>query len=596
MKSILSYLKSVRFALGYAFRFAPGGTVLMSVLVVIENSLPYASSFLLGWLVNLIVSGAQSGLYKNVWYVLAFYAFVSAMPAILSNIRAYVGRRRMLTLQMEVDLEFLKMREEVDIANYEDPKFQDLLQRTFRNGPSPLHQLGSAQIDIVGKSASLIVGTVLAIHFNPTIYFIVIAAAIPAFIMDIKYAGKSWSIWSKDSPEQRRLSDLRQHLQYKTLLIETKLLQSGNKLLSWIRKIFSDFAKVQLGLEKNRLWHTSLTDLLSLAGFAGGLVLIMKSVIAGETPVGTLVYMMATLSSVRNSIGSLLETVSGQYENHLIVKDMIEFMNTKPVIIESENPQQLKLSSAPEIVFENVSFKYHNSDKYSLKKINLTLRAGDNIGLVGNNGAGKTTLVKLLCRIYDPTEGRILINGVDLREIATKEWWSYLAVMFQDYATYDFLVKDAIAIGRPDKPTNLTRVIEAAHTSQSHTFIEEWKGKYEHQLGVEFGGKEPSKGQRQKLSIAKTLYRQGMIMILDEPTASVDAESESKIFDSIESLDKNTTALLISHDFSTISACDKIFVLDEAKLIEEGNHKELMAKKGLYAELYNLQAKRFKKK
>ncbi|HEY4505516.1 MAG TPA: ABC transporter ATP-binding protein [Candidatus Paceibacterota bacterium] len=595
MKSILSYLKSVRFALGYAFRFAPGGTVLMSVLVVIENSLPYASSFLLGWLVNLIVSGAQSGLYKNVWYVLAFYAFVSAMPAILSNIRAYVGRRRMLTLQMEVDLEFLKMREEVDIANYEDPKFQDLLQRTFRNGPSPLHQLGSAQIDIVGKSASLIVGTVLAIHFNPTIYFIVIAAAIPAFIMDIKYAGKSWSIWSKDSPEQRRLSDLRQHLQYKTLLIETKLLQSGNKLLSWIRKIFSDFAKVQLGLEKNRLWHTSLTDLLSLAGFAGGLVLIMKSVIAGETPVGTLVYMMATLSSVRNSIGSLLETVSGQYENHLIVKDMIEFMNTKPVIIESENPQQLKLSSAPEIVFENVSFKYHNSDKYSLKKINLTLRAGDNIGLVGNNGAGKTTLVKLLCRIYDPTEGRILINGVDLREIATKEWWSYLAVMFQDYATYDFLVKDVIAIGRPDKPTNLTRVIEAAHTSQSHTFIEEWKGKYEHQLGVEFGGKEPSKGQRQKLSIAKTLYRQGMIMILDEPTASVDAESESKIFDSIESLDKNTTALLISHDFSTISACDKIFVLDEAKLIEEGNHKELMAKKGLYAELYNLQAKRFKK-
>jgi ATP-binding cassette subfamily B protein len=168
-------------------------------------------------------------------------------------------------------------------------------------------------------------------------------------------------------------------------------------------------------------------------------------------------------------------------------------------------------------------------------------------------------------------------------------------VMFQDYASYDFVTKDAIAIGRPDKPTNLTRVVEAAHTSQSHTFIEEWKDKYDQQLGVEFGGKEPSKGQRQKLSIAKILYRNGFVMVLDEPTASVDAESEAKIFDSIESLSKETTAILISHDFSTISQCDKIFVLDKGTLKEEGSHKELMKMKSLYAELYNLQAKRFKK-
>jgi len=277
----------------------------------------------------------------------------------------------------------------------------------------------------------------------------------------------------------------------------------------------------------------------------------------------------------------------------------MEFINTKPTVIESKNPTPLKLTSAPEIIFEDVGFQYPGGDTWSLRHLNMTFVPGQKIGLVGNNGAGKTTLVKLLCRIYDPTEGRILVNGVDLRDIATAEWWSYLGIMFQDYASYDFVTKDAIAIGRPDAQTNLTHVKEAAEISQAHTFIEEWPNSYNQQLGVEFGGKEPSKGQRQKLSIAKIIYRNAFVMILDEPTASVDAESEAKIFDSLENLSKDTTAILISHDFSTILQCNHIFVLEHGKLIEEGSHKELMKKKGkekgVYAELYNLQASRFKK-
>ncbi len=560
---------------------------------------PYASSYFLGKLVDGIINFAKAGSqisnYNQIWFLLFLYVFVTSLPNLLGNIQYYYRRVIYSVLAIELDVSILRKREAIDIATYEDPAFQDLNQRAFRNGTGPIYNVTTGQLETLYSITSLIVGTVIAVHFNLFIYAVVLLSAIPSFFVDMKFASRSWSIWAKDSPDQRRYADLRQHIVSRVQLFEIKLLQAGRKVFDWIEKILINFYKNQLQFEKTKLYQSSITDVLSAIGLMIGLFLLVKQVIIGTVAVGGLVYLIGTFFNVRSAISSLLTTISNQYEDSLITNDIIDVMETAPVIIEARNPVPLKLKSAPEIVFENVGFKYRNSDKWSLKNLNLTFSAGDNIGLVGNNGAGKTTLVKLISRIYDPTEGRILINGIDLKDISIQEWWSYLGIMFQDYANYDFLVKDAISIGNPNKPTNLTKVIEAAHTSQAHLFIEEWEKKYDQQLGVEFSGKEPSKGQRQKLSIAKTLYRDGFVMILDEPTASVDAESESKIFDSIENLPKDRTAILISHDFSTISACDKIFVLDDGRLIEEGDHKHLMSLKGKYAELYNLQAKRFKK-
>lgn len=595
MKIIRDYFVSVKFALKYYFKFTKSETISLSLLNIVIGSMPYATAFLLGKLVDGLVAGQGGGSNYSLIFVLLLYAVVSSLPSITGNLYRYLSRKILIYMQSGMEMEIAHMRERIDIAKHEEPQFLDLLQRAFRQGPNPIFQLGRAQFDTINSLTSLVVGTILALKFNWVVYVVVILSAIPSFLVDIKFAGHSWSIWSKDSPAQRRLGDLRQHLFFRYMLIEVKLFQSSEKIFKWMDSILKDFSHSQLGVEKKMVWYTSITDILSLVGFATGLVLVVKSNISGVTQVGSVIYIITTLTNVRKSIANLLKDVSGQFENHLIIQDIIQVYNTKPVIIESKNPAVLKLANAPEITFENVGFKYNNSDKWSLRNVNLTFNAGDNVGLVGNNGAGKTTLVKLLCRIYDPTEGRILINGVDLKDIATKEWWSYLAIMFQDYASYDFLVKEAIAIGRPDKNLNLTKVIEASKVSQSHDFIVDWKDKYDEQLGVEFKGKEPSKGQRQKLSIAKTLYRDGFVMVLDEPTASVDAESEAKIFDSIENLPKDRTAILISHDFSTISQCDKIFVLENGGLIEEGTHKDLMKQKGKYAELYNLQAKRFKK-
>ncbi|MFZ2522566.1 MAG: ABC transporter ATP-binding protein [Minisyncoccia bacterium] len=595
MKNIKEYFQSVKFSLGYAFRFVPKITVIIGLFFAITSVVPYGSSYVLGKLVDTIVSGIENGVYTNVVFLLFLYSGANVLPHILSNIRRYLVRQWRLRFSMETELSILASRERVDIANYENPSFQDLMQRSFRSGMAPIYNLTEGQFNFLWDLVSFIVGTFLVLQFNYVVYLIVIASAIPTFFIDIKFAGRGWSIWAKDSPSHRRLGDLRQHFIGKNYLVETKLLQSKTKLFNWMRSIYLDFNSKQTNNERSRVWIASIGDILAFLGMTGGLYIVVRGVIDGQSQVGSIVYMLGVLTRVTQSINNLFVDISVQYEDALIVGDIKKVVETSPIIIEPKNPEKLSLLSAPEIAFENVSFKYQNSDKWSLRNVNLTFKAGDNIGLVGNNGAGKTTLVKLLCRIYDPTEGRILVNGVDLKDVSTTEWWSYLAVMFQDYASYDFKVEDAIAIGRPDKPSNLTKVVEAGKISQSHEFIMDWEGKYDQQLGVEFGGKEPSKGQRQKLSIAKVLYRDGFVMVLDEPTASVDAESESKIFDSIESLPKDRTAILISHDFSTISACDKIFVLDNGKLIEDGNHKELMKQKGKYAELYNLQAKRFKK-
>lgn len=592
---IRKYLRAIGFGLSYAFRYAWWPSSLLTVIIVCRGILPYVSSYFLGQLVDAVITGATGGRHREqVWNYVLMYVLAVSMPGLLQNCQYYYRRVLYSILAIELDVAVLIKREAIDIATHEDPKFQDLHQRAFRNGLAPIYNIAGAQLDCLYSVASLIAGTAIAVHFNVLIYLIVVLSALPSFFVDIRFASQNWSIWAKDSPEQRRYQDLRMHIISKTSLIETKLLQAGNKIFGMMKGILVNFYKTQMKAEQSRLVQTSLTDVLSMMGLVVGLIILVEQVMSGDLAVGALVYLINTVFNIRSSISSLLGTVSGQYEASLIANDIIDVMEMKPFVKEAENPTRLRLETAPTIVFENVSFKYPGGgDAWTLDGINLAFRGGDKIGLVGNNGAGKTTVIKLLCRIYDPTVGRILVNGVDLKEIATSEWWSYLAVMFQDYASYHFRTKDAIGIGRPDMATNDAQVVAAARASQAHTFIEEWPLAYDEQLGVEFGGKEPSKGQQQKLSIAKVLYRDGLIMILDEPTASVDIESESKIFNSIENLPKDRTAILISHDFATIAACDTIIVLDKGKVVEEGGHADLMEKRGMYAELYEVQASRF---
>jgi ATP-binding cassette subfamily B protein len=251
-------------------------------------------------------------------------------------------------------------------------------------------------------------------------------------------------------------------------------------------------------------------------------------------------------------------------------------------------------ATPPTVEFKDVSFSYPETEKTILKHISFTVTPGEKLAIVGLNGAGKTTLIKLLCRVYDPTEGVILVNGVDLKEIDLDAWREYLGVLFQDFSNFQMTAKEAIAISRPNQPLDEEKVLWAAQMAGAAEFIEELPKKYDHLLWKGFkDGVELSKGQYQRMAVARILYRDAFISVLDEPTSAVDAIAEEKIFEVLETKMEGRTVVLISHRFSTVKNADKIAVIEHGELKELGSHKELMAKNGRYTELYNMQASRY---
>jgi ABC-type multidrug transport system fused ATPase/permease subunit len=268
-------------------------------------------------------------------------------------------------------------------------------------------------------------------------------------------------------------------------------------------------------------------------------------------------------------------------------------MDTPPAIPRVQNARVLSADVAPEIVLDNVSFAYPGTDKLVLKNLSLAIPSGAKVALVGVNGSGKTTLVKLICRIYDPTEGTILVNGHDLRDLNLDSWHHQMSVLFQDYADYHFLVKDVIAMGRRNgsPAADMYKVRQAARQSGAEGFIAEWAGQYEQMVGREFpDGIDPSKGQLQKLALARSFYRDPGLLILDEPTASIDAEAEARIFEELEALPRDKTVILISHRFSTVRKADRICVFKDGIVAEQGTHDDLMRLSKIYARLFKIQA------
>ncbi len=575
--SRLAY-KSARFHFSFFF-----------IISLLESGLPVLSAKYFGNLIDSMTNFVQSGDSVKVWYFLAIYAVVFITPNIIDIFSIAAQNIYSMKFQDYLNVFLLRKRGAVDIAHIENPEYQDLSQKAFMSGNQPIIQIIEGGINILSMLFICIIGAVVLLKTNWIIFAVVVVLSIPKFVIETKFGGYAWTLMTQNSRDRRVIQELWGFFTGKFAVIESKLFQAQDFFLDKLTDIYSSLRGEKIALEKTKLGGRLIAEILSTFGMFIGLSIAIQSALGGLITVGTIVFIFQIITSFNRNAKSFFFNMAGLLEKNLYVTDIRQVIDVKPVIIEQKHPKKVTTEYAPEIEFRNVSFKYPNQHEYVIENISFIIESGQKFGLVGHNGAGKTTIVRLLLRIHDPSEGQIFVDGIDLKELKVADWWSMLSVLPQDFSFFRFSAKNAISYSDVKKEFDIEKVKTAARTSTASDFIEKWPEQYDRMIGVEFGGAELSKGEKQKMALARVFYRDAKIFVLDEPTAAVDSSSTSEIFRNIEKISDKQSVLIISHNFAALRRANKIVMIEHGKIEEEGTHEELMANNGEYKKLYEQQ-------
>lgn len=562
--------------------------LIVSVLIA---GVPFVRSGALAILIDQLVV-ANSTYTQMVLVGLVLLVLASFLPQVLYVIQEYLYKHMWMRLQETFELMFNRKKGVLDVARHEDPKFNDTLNTAQERSVFPILQMAEAQFANMQNVIQVIIAASILFAFEWYFLAIIIAGTLPEFFIRMRYGKNVWGIFHASATDRRRFISVRNHFFGKSDILELKAFRNVEHFIGLMREMLIDFNNKQLSEEKNKAWFSVLGSVVSIGAFATVLTIVVGKVLDGSMTVGTMTFLISSIGGFSSAISGFLLSIANQSEMSHFATDIFKVLDAEEIITDPEHPKELNLTKPPEITFENVSFCYPGTDTFVLRDVSFTIKPGERVALIGVNGAGKTTLTKLLARYYDPTSGRILINNIDLRELSRDEWYTYLTILSQDYATYEsFRTADMIALGNTEHATNIDHVKKAASMSEATSFIESWEKGYDQVIGKQFdNGIDPSKGQNQRLALARALYRNPKILVLDEPTSSVDADAESKIFTSLENLPRDHTLILISHRFSTVRSADTIHVIKDGDITESGSHEDLISQDGIYAELFRKQA------
>ncbi|CAG5070051.1 Vitamin B12 import ATP-binding protein BtuD [Dyadobacter sp. CECT 9623] len=478
----------------------------------------------------------------------------------------------------------------LDLYQFENPVFYDKLERARRqtSGRTVLLSQTLTQMQDVLTLVSLGAGLVI---FNPWLILILIVAVIPSFIGETHFNERTYSLTRSWTPERRELDYLRYLGSSAETAKEVKVFGLENYLANQFKSLSDKYYNANKKIAVARAgWGYVLAAIGTLA-YYGAYVFVLAQTLSGMITIGTMTFLSGSFQRMHAMLQNIMGRFSSIAENALYLQDLFDFFAIQPTIPANENGQIIPHPIQKGIIFENVGFKYPDNDFWALRNLSFSIKPGEKLALVGENGAGKTTLVKLLASLYKPTEGRILIDGVDIQDYQLADLRANIGIIFQDYIRYEMTVSDNIAVGDIAHIDDKNAIESAANKSMAHELIDRLPNHYEQVLGKRFkDGTELSGGQWQKIALARAYMRDAQIIVLDEPTSALDARAEHEVFKRFTNLIEGKMAVLISHRFSTVRMADRILFLEKGKLIEFGSHGELIAQNGKYAELFNIQA------
>lgn len=589
----------LRYVLRLVWQSAPDWTLASGLLILITGTLPLVTLYLIKLIVDFVNASAASagkGDFGRIMVLIALSGSVALLTLISQSASKIVNEAQSAIISDRVQEVLHDKSVEVDLEYYENSEYYETFhiaqsQALFRptaiiNG---LFQSGRSFISLATMAA-------LLISFSWIAALILAVAALPAVFVQYRYSRKNYRMESSVTPKERQAWYLHSLLTSKDYAKDIRLLGLGQLFISRYCDIREQIRKEHLSLAIRGSAEELASKAIALAVVFGTFAFIAQQAFNGVITIGDMLMYFGAIQQGQSFLNSFLSNLVGLYENNLFLTALYEFLDLKPKVKEPLNPISFPIPIKSGIRFEHVGFRYPNTSTMVLKDINLEIPPGQIVALVGENGSGKTTLMKLLCRLYDPQEGTIKIDGIDLWNFRTCDLRREISAVLQDYASYHLKARENIWLGNVDMPEDMDHIVRAAECSGIDEVIKRLAKGYDTFLGRVFekDGAELSVGEWQKVALARAFFRDSQIIILDEPTSSLDPKAEENVFNRFKQLDAGKMAIIISHRLSSVTMADRIYYIKEGRVTEDGTHRQLMDQGKDYAQLFEIQAKHYR--